>query len=76
MNEREIIVIIILSEVRVDGAKEVEHAGLNARLHDHQIHVDLFGVRELLHDRVVVGLGDALGLCAHHFDVLAERRLE
>ncbi len=71
-----VVLFLVLAKVGVDGGEEVEHAGLDARLHDHNVDVHLLGVGELAHDALVVTLADALGRHAHQTNVLAQRGLE
>ena len=66
----------MLAKVGVDGGEKVEHAGLDARLHDHNVDVHLLRVSELAHDALVVSLADALRRHTHQPDVFAQRRLE
>ncbi len=55
------------------GSEKVKHAGLYARLHDYDVNVNFLRMREVLHYRVVVFLGDALRKRADYLYVISQR---
>lgn len=66
--------MISTSEIWVNGSEKVEHARLNARLHDYNVDVHFFRVWEVFHDRIIVFFRDALRIRANDFYVVSKRR--